>query len=222
MKITLLKAAAPHDRDRAYLEVDGVIRRAPVHVIHDLPHLVVESLLAIPDGLWAELAAGSHAAPTWAATARHPSRQKLGRIVSVAAVPGIGQVARDGDFAFTLRSWICGAQAAAAVAGSDGFGETLPAGTVECIATITVTDDKAQAQTFFDDAQFAYDAKGRQFSADDNGSIYLAGDQDGTQLNPGVTITAEVPYQVPAGTMIIRLVLHDSDFSDGVTVRVGS
>lgn len=139
-----------------------------------------------------------------------------------AAAPGIGQAVRDGDFAFTVRSWICGAPAAAAVAGSDGFGETLPAGAVECIATMTVTDDKAQAQTFFDGAQFAYDAKGRQFSADSNGSIYLAGDQDATQLNPGVTITAKVPYQIPAGTTIVRLMLHDSDFSNGVTVRLGS
>jgi hypothetical protein len=82
MEITLVKAAGPGERDRAYLEVDGVVRRGPVHVIHDLPHLVVESLFGIDDGLWGELAAGSHAAPGQAVTARDPKRQKLGRIVS--------------------------------------------------------------------------------------------------------------------------------------------
>jgi hypothetical protein len=51
MEITLVKAAGPGDRDRAYLEVDGVTRRGPVHVVHDLPHLVVESLFGIDDGL---------------------------------------------------------------------------------------------------------------------------------------------------------------------------
>jgi hypothetical protein len=85
MEITLVKAAGPGDRDRAYLEVDGVTRRGPVHVVHDLPHLVVESLFGIDDGLWGELAAGSHAAASHAATARDPKRQKQGRIVSGAA-----------------------------------------------------------------------------------------------------------------------------------------
>jgi hypothetical protein len=85
MEITLVKAAGPGDRDRVYLEVNGVTRRGPVHIVHDLPHLVVESRLGIQDGLWAELAAGSHAAAGRAATARDPRRQKLGRIVSGAA-----------------------------------------------------------------------------------------------------------------------------------------
>ncbi len=85
MEITLVKAARPGDRDRAWLTVGGVARRGPVHVIHDLPHLVVESLFGIADGLWAELAAGSHAAAGHAATARDPKRHKQGRIVSGAA-----------------------------------------------------------------------------------------------------------------------------------------
>jgi hypothetical protein len=85
MEIALVKAAGPGDRDRAYLEVDGVTRRGPIHVIHDLPHLAVESVFGITDGLWAELAAGSHAAASHAATARDPKRHKQGRIVSGAA-----------------------------------------------------------------------------------------------------------------------------------------
>jgi len=85
VEIALVMAAGPGDRDRAYLEVDGSVRRGPVHVVHDLPHLVVESLFRVPDGLWGELAAGSHAASARAVTARDPRRQKLGRIVSGAA-----------------------------------------------------------------------------------------------------------------------------------------
>ena len=85
MEITLVKAAWPGDRDRAYLKVGDVTRRGAVHVIHDLPHLVVESLFGITDGLSAELAAGFHAAAGHAASARDPRRQKQGRIVSRAA-----------------------------------------------------------------------------------------------------------------------------------------
>jgi hypothetical protein len=85
MEITLVKARGPGDRDRAYLKAGDATRRGAVHVIHDLPHLVVESLFGITDGLWAELAAGFHAAAGHAASARDPERHKQGRIVSGAA-----------------------------------------------------------------------------------------------------------------------------------------
>ena len=83
--ITLVKAASPGARDRVYLERDAEAWQGPVHVVHDLPHLVVESLFAIEDGLWAELAARVHADAERAVTARDPKRQKKGRIVSGAA-----------------------------------------------------------------------------------------------------------------------------------------
>ncbi len=85
MEIILVKAAGPGERDRTYLTSGDTARRGPVHVLHDLPHLVVESLFGIADGLWGELAAGSHAAAGQAASARDPKRQKQGRIVSGAA-----------------------------------------------------------------------------------------------------------------------------------------
>ncbi|HTX28051.1 MAG TPA: hypothetical protein VME19_13650 [Streptosporangiaceae bacterium] len=85
MEITLVKAAGPGEADRAYLSADGDTRRGPVHVVHDLPHLVVESVFGIDDGLWGELAAGAHAGAGRAAAARDARRHKQGRIVSGAA-----------------------------------------------------------------------------------------------------------------------------------------
>jgi hypothetical protein len=84
VEVTLVKArdAEAGDRDRVYIQVDGKTRRAAIHPVHDLPHLVVESLFEIPDGLWGELAAGQHVAAHRAATARDSKRQKSGRIVS--------------------------------------------------------------------------------------------------------------------------------------------
>lgn len=70
MEITMVKAARPGDQDRAYLQAGGVTRHGPVHVAHDLPHLVVESLSGIHDGLGAEPARGSHRAAADAAAAR--------------------------------------------------------------------------------------------------------------------------------------------------------
>jgi hypothetical protein len=85
VEIALVKRRWDGDDDRAYLTVDGRTRRGPIHVMHDLPHLVVESLFDIGDGLWGELAAGRHDAAARATTARHPKRRKTGRIVSGAA-----------------------------------------------------------------------------------------------------------------------------------------
>lgn len=138
---------------------------------------------------------------------------------TIPAGPGIGQVAKDGDFAFVVKGMSCGAAAAAAV-NSGGYGETVPAGAQECLVTMTVTDDKSTAQTFFDSNQYGYDAKGHQYSADSNASLYLAGDKDDTQVNPGITITAVVPFQIPATDKLTSLQLHDSAFSGGVTVRL--
>lgn len=48
----------------------------------------------------------------------------------------------------------------------------------------------------------------------------MHGDQDAAQVNPGITIIALVPFQIPRGDRITRLVLHDSAFSAGVIVTV--
>jgi hypothetical protein len=135
-----------------------------------------------------------------------------------ASAPGIGQVAKDGDFAFVVKRIQCGAAAAAAVGGL--FGDTVPAGAKECLITMTVTDDTGTAQTFYDSNQYGYDAAGRKYSADESASMSLAGDQDGTQLNPGISIHAVVPFQIPTSVNLTQVELHDSMFSGGVSVRL--
>ena len=85
MEITVIKAGGAGDRDRVWMGEGGTARRVAVHVVHDLPHLAVESAFGITDGLWGELAAGRHAEADRAAGARDSRRQKQGRIVSGAA-----------------------------------------------------------------------------------------------------------------------------------------
>jgi len=56
--VAIVKGETPA-RDRTWLSLpDGTAHRAVVHVVHDLPHLVVESVFCLPDGLWGTLAAG--------------------------------------------------------------------------------------------------------------------------------------------------------------------
>jgi hypothetical protein len=85
VEVTFVKADRPGGQDRVYLRMGDAVRRGPIHVVHDLPHLVVESVFGIDDGLLGELEAGRHAAAAHAVTAREPKRQKAGRIVSGAA-----------------------------------------------------------------------------------------------------------------------------------------
>lgn len=85
VEVVFTKADGPQAEDRTLIVDERGARRVAVHVVHDLPHLVVESILRIDDGLWAELARGDHAEAARAAAARDQRQRKLGRIVSGAA-----------------------------------------------------------------------------------------------------------------------------------------
>jgi len=55
--VAIVKGEAPSG-DRTWLSFpDGTARREAVHVIHDLPHLVIESVFGLDEGLWGTLAA---------------------------------------------------------------------------------------------------------------------------------------------------------------------
>ena len=69
-EITLVKGETSA-LDRTWMSMpDGSTRQVAVHAVHDLPHLVVESLFGIEDGLWGVLARGGFAAANRARTRR--------------------------------------------------------------------------------------------------------------------------------------------------------
>jgi hypothetical protein len=181
--------------------------------------LSITGLLAVLIAIGVAAGGSKTPSPAVSAPAAPATSSPASPSAAAASSPGIGATVRDGDFAFVVKHESCGAAAAAAV-DPDGMGTAVPPGAVECIFTITVTDDKGTAQTFFDSAQFAYDASGKQYSADSDAGVLLPGDADGKQVNPGITLTAKLPFQFPAGAKIVRLVLHDSMFSGGVAVRL--
>jgi hypothetical protein len=76
-EITLVKGETAA-LDRTWLALtDGPGWQAAVHVVHDLPHLVVESVFGLPDGLWGVLAQGGFAAANRARTRSHGRRARL-------------------------------------------------------------------------------------------------------------------------------------------------
>ena len=76
-EITLVKGETSA-LDRTWMSMpDGSTRQVAVHAVHDLPHLVVESLFGIEDGLWGVLAQGGFAAANRARTRRRGRRARL-------------------------------------------------------------------------------------------------------------------------------------------------
>jgi hypothetical protein len=64
--------------DRTWMSMpDGSTRQVAVHVVHDLPHLVVESLFGLQDGLWGVLAQGGFSAANRTRTNRRSRRARL-------------------------------------------------------------------------------------------------------------------------------------------------
>jgi hypothetical protein len=64
--------------DRTWMQLPGgESRQVAVHVVHDLPHLVVESLFGINDGLWGVLARGGFTAANQARTRSRGRRARL-------------------------------------------------------------------------------------------------------------------------------------------------
>jgi len=86
-EITLVKGETPA-LDRTWMSMpDGSTRQLAVHVVHDLPHLVVESLFGIEDGLWGVLAQGGFPA---ANRARTRSRGRRARLVTDVPLDDLG------------------------------------------------------------------------------------------------------------------------------------
>jgi uncharacterized protein DUF4352 len=140
---------------------------------------------------------------------------------SSGAAPGIGAKARDGKFQFVVTS-ISHAKNVGDVA--DGFGDT--ASGRYTVLHVTVTNIGSQAQTLDDSSQYVYDHRGRQFSAsssaDIDGNSSTGGGVFFNQINPGGTVHGKLYFDLPRGTTAIKAVLHDSAFSDGVTVSLRS
>lgn len=74
--VAIVKGETPAG-DRTWLSFpDGTARRAAVHVVRDLPHLVVESVFGLDDGLWGTLAAGGFEPAARAVTGRPVTRRR--------------------------------------------------------------------------------------------------------------------------------------------------
>lgn len=80
MKIVVVKASSADERDRMWVtRTDGSTDQVPINIVHDLPHLVVESALGLRFGFWGLIDAGAFSREIKASHARQPERVKAGR-----------------------------------------------------------------------------------------------------------------------------------------------
>ncbi|HEY1179707.1 MAG TPA: DUF4352 domain-containing protein, partial [Phytomonospora sp.] len=132
------------------------------------------------------------------------------------APPGIGEEARDGKFAFTVT----GVDVGQTRVGEDVFGEEAQG--VFAIIDLTVENIGDVPQTFTDENQRLFDANGNEYSADFSADLLLNDDAGAwlEEINPGNVINVQLAFDVPENTELATMELHDSIFSNGVTVAL--
>lgn len=161
-------------------------------------------------------AAATTTSSTSSPTGKPGTTTKVVPTTTAPSAPHIGQVAKDGDFAFTVTKVQCGVTQL----GTTTFGTTAPSGSQWCLVSMTVANDKSQSQTFSSSNQYAIDSSGKKLSADTKAIFSLKHDTQAefTTVNPGVHITVVVPFELASSDTIAKFELHDSAFSGGVTV----
>lgn len=140
---------------------------------------------------------------------------------TTASTPTLNQQANDGKFGFTITSFQCNVSQ---IEQPDNTDYVVTAGAPYCEMNLSVKDVSTVAQTFDSDSQYVYGSGGNQYSVDDTATI-AANDSSSNcmeepTVNPGVTITCTLAFDVPGGVTPSYAMLHDSSLSNGVKVSL--
>jgi hypothetical protein len=130
--------------------------------------------------------------------------------------PGLNMAVRDGKFEFVVKSVNCGKTSV----GSQYLNKKAQG--QFCTVTMSVKNIGSKAQTFFVDSQKAVTTSGTECAPDSTATMYMSGEQSTwiNEINPGNAISGSIVFDVPTNVKIAKLELHDSMFSNGVTVTV--
>ena len=140
--------------------------------------------------------------------------------VEAPTVPGLNQPAEDGKFRFIATAFTRGQTYLL----NDNEFEHATAQGHWCLLTLNYSNIGAESQTFETSSQYVYDASGKQYSADTSGTTAAnpSSSQCVTyqQINPGVSSSCVVAFDIPKGVVATYAMLHDSSVSDGVKVAL--
>ncbi|EHY89554.1 DUF4352 domain-containing protein [Saccharomonospora azurea] len=125
---------------------------------------------------------------------------------------GVGRPVRDGLFEFTVVG----------VEYSPSVGDQYVSETAQgqyATVTVRVANIGNEARSFADTDQYLFDADDRRYSTDLAAESLIPGnDVFYNPINPGNVVEGALVYDVPVDVEPTRIELHDSAFSQGVSV----
>ena len=133
-----------------------------------------------------------------------------------AAPPGLNTPVRDGKFEFVVSRVRCGQPRV----GPAPFSRTAQG--QYCLVDVTVRNIGQEGQTFADAYQRAYGPDGTKFGADTAAGLLAnsSGAALFTLVNPGNEVTGTIVFDIPKGTVLSKVELHDGPLSGGVSVSI--
>jgi hypothetical protein len=131
---------------------------------------------------------------------------------------GIGDVVKDGKFSFKATKVETGvARVGGEYLGSDAQGQYI-------LVHVTVKNIGDEAQLFSGSSQKLIDSRNRKYDTDTGAAALGLKNSNAflNNINPGNTVNGILLFDVPKNFKIKAVELHDSIFSDGVTVALSS
>jgi hypothetical protein len=167
-------------------------------------------------------AAGGGSKKNAATTASSGSSSNSSSSSKSATTVGLNQEADDGSFGFTVTGIDCGQTTITAP--SNQY-ETATAQGQFCVLHFTIKNIKDKSQSYDSSTQYVYSVTGTQYVPSTDIEAQIAANDgsncpDDPAVNPGVSMTCSVAFDVPAGTTPAYAMLHDSSLSGGVKVKL--
>ncbi|MCX5042061.1 DUF4352 domain-containing protein [Aldersonia sp. NBC_00410] len=136
------------------------------------------------------------------------------------STPGIGAPVRDGKFEFVVTN----VEQGLTTVGDNPYLESTAQGQYT-VVHLTVRNTSDKPKDFLQMSQDLFDTQDRKFSNDTSAEIAIEAGSDInstmlTGINPGNQIDTVVVFDLPAGAVADHIELHDSMFSNGVTVNL--
>jgi hypothetical protein len=129
---------------------------------------------------------------------------------------GLNTPVRDGKFQFVVTAVNCGRKSV----GAGPFSRKAQG--QFCVVSLSVENVGDSGQLLLDGAQVGIGADGTEYTPDSAAGL-VANANASTWINmiePGKTVTGAIVYDLPKDNELVRLELHDSPFSQGVTVTL--
>lgn len=129
---------------------------------------------------------------------------------------GFGTEVRDGKFGFVVTK----VESGLATIGKESswFSETAEGQFVVVYVDVTNTSNKSQY--YASSNQVLIDDQGREFTNNYSAEFGLEGDDKGAgDINPGITRSTRVVFDIPVGAVPVAIEVHDSMFSGGARIN---